>query len=108
MSFVGSVVTLYALISFAFGDTIVKVNNASTDRFQYKLQLFRNRSYSVKTANQYFKNIDTLPYAITVIPDQYPLISIDEKQSVMLMFYILVKAAKFFPLNNSKYCVHTI
>ena len=66
-------------LSFGFGDTNIQIKNASTDRFQYKLQLFRNRSYIVKTANQYFKNNDTLPYAITIIPDQFPIINIEEK-----------------------------
>jgi len=64
---------------FAFGDTNIAINNASTDRFQYRLPLFRNRTYIVKTANKYFKSADTIPYTITIIPDQYPTINVEEK-----------------------------
>lgn len=66
-------------LSFSFGDSSLNILKQSADKFQYKLPLLRNRSYSIKTSNKYFKNSDTLPYSITVIPDQYPTINIEEK-----------------------------
>jgi len=63
-----------------FNDTSFSVAPASENNFIYSTRLFRDKSYSVSTANQYLKSKDSITYSINVIPDAYPQITVAEKK----------------------------
>lgn len=63
-----------------FNDTAFAVKPSAENSFSYSNRFFRDKNYSVTTANQYLKNKDSVTYSINVIPDAYPQISVDEKK----------------------------
>jgi len=63
-----------------FSDTAFAVKPSAENKFTYSNVFLKDKTYSVATANQYFKNKDSVTYTINVIPDAYPQISVDEKQ----------------------------
>ena len=63
-----------------FNDTSFAVNPAAENAFNYSARLFRDKTYSVTTSNQFLKSKDSVTYTINVIPDAYPQISVDEKR----------------------------
>lgn len=63
-----------------FNDTSFSVAPTAENNFIYSTRLFRDKSYSVTTANQFLKSKDSVTYAINVIPDAYPQITVAEKK----------------------------
>ena len=63
-----------------FNDTSFAVQPSSENSFNYSARLFKDKIYSVTTANQFLKNKDSVTYTISVTPDAYPQITVDEKK----------------------------
>lgn len=63
-----------------FNDTSFAVSPVSENSFNYSTRLFKDKVYSVSTANQFLKNKDSVTYIINVIPDAYPQINVEEKK----------------------------
>ena len=63
-----------------FNDTSFSVSPTAENAFNYSARLFRDKTYSVTTSNQFLKSKDSVTYTINVIPDAYPQISVDEKK----------------------------
>lgn len=63
-----------------FNDTSFAVSPVSANSFNYSTRLFKDKIYSVSTANQFLKNKDSVTYIINVIPDAYPQINVEEKK----------------------------
>ena len=63
-----------------FNDTSFTVPVASENVFNYSVRLFRDKTYSVSTSNQFLKSKDSVTYTINVIPDAYPQINVEEKK----------------------------
>ncbi|MDO9186740.1 MAG: DUF4175 domain-containing protein [Bacteroidia bacterium] len=63
-----------------FNDTSFAVSPVSENSFNYSTRLFKDKIYSVSTANQFLKNKDSVTYIINVIPDAYPQINVEEKK----------------------------
>ncbi len=63
-----------------FNDTSFAVPVASENVFNYSVRLFRDKTYSVSTSNQFLKSKDSVTYTINVIPDAYPQINVEEKK----------------------------
>ncbi len=66
-----------------FNDTSFAVSPTSENAFDYSSRFFRDKTYSVTTANQFLKSKDSVTYNINVIPDAYPQIVVDEKKDTM-------------------------
>jgi hypothetical protein len=66
------------MLSMRFPDENVDLPMAGSNTFQYERILRQSISYSVSAMNEHVAGPDTLSYAITVIPDQYPVILIEE------------------------------
>ena len=66
-----------------FNDTSFAVSTASENAFNYSAKLFRDKTYSVTTANQFLKSKDSVTYTINVIPDAYPQINVAEKKDTL-------------------------
>lgn len=63
-----------------FNDTSFSVSPTAENNFVYSTRMFRDKSYSVTTANQFLKSKDSVTYSINVIPDAYPQINVVEKK----------------------------
>jgi len=66
-----------------FNDTSFAVSPTSENAFNYSSRFFRDKTYSITTANQFLKSKDSVTYNINVIPDAYPQIVVDEKKDTM-------------------------
>ncbi|MGQ0828164.1 MAG: DUF4175 family protein [Bacteroidota bacterium] len=67
-------------IQLNFNDTSFTVSPATENAFNYSGRFFRDKTYSVTTANQFLKSKDSVTYTINVIPDAYPQINVAEKK----------------------------
>lgn len=72
-----------------FNDTSFVVPPSAQNSFNYSNRLYKNKTYSVKTANHFLKSTDSVSYVINVIPDTYPVIDVEEKKDS-------VSAKRFF------------
>jgi hypothetical protein len=63
-----------------FNDTSFAVTPTSQNSFSYAHRLYKDKTYSVKTANHFLKSTDSVAYVINVIPDTYPSIDVQEKK----------------------------
>ena len=68
------------LVRINFNDTSFALSPASENSFNYSMRLFKDKMYSVTTANRFLKNKDSVTYTINVIPDVYPQIKVEEKK----------------------------
>lgn len=68
------------LLRLNFNDTAFPVSASAENIFSYSSRVFRDKTYSVTTANQFLKSKDSVTYSINVIPDAYPQINVDEKK----------------------------
>jgi len=78
------------LILVRFDNETKYLNKKESNTFEYSAAFSRNTFYSMKTGNSYKRQQDSLSYTITVIPDGYPMITVDQqKDSVLLsrMFF---------------------
>jgi hypothetical protein len=66
-------------LNFQIASNQIPLSRISESEFQYKTTLVKNFNYTVKSSNKYYSNSDTIPYATTVIPDQFPQIFMEEK-----------------------------
>ncbi len=67
-------------IRLNFNDTSFAISPSSENAFNYSSRYFRDKTYSITTANQYLKSKDSVTYNINVIPDAYPQIVVEEKK----------------------------
>jgi hypothetical protein len=65
-------------IRITFRDTIVSLSPEKSNLFSYRERFFRSAAYSINTSNQYLRNPDSLAFTISVIPDTYPTITVEE------------------------------
>jgi hypothetical protein len=63
-----------------FNDTSFAVTPSSENAYNYSTRLYRDKTYSVSTSNQFLKSKDSVSYTINVIPDAYPQINVEEKK----------------------------
>ncbi len=68
------------LLRLNFNDTSFAGSPSTENAFNYSMRLFRDKTYSVTTSNQFLKSKDSVTYNINVIPDAYPQISVDEQK----------------------------
>ncbi len=65
-------------ISVRFVDNTIVLDNESSNVFSCSKKFFNSQSYSISSENDFIINPDSLIYSISVIPDNYPSILIDE------------------------------
>lgn len=64
-----------------FADSLIDISKSSNDEFLFAKQIMQSQSYSIKTSNHFLKQInDSINYTLNVIPDQYPIIDVSNKQ----------------------------
>ncbi|NQT76567.1 MAG: hypothetical protein HQ565_02560 [Bacteroidetes bacterium] len=65
-------------LSFVFPEKNIILEMQGSNAFLHHEKLLKSISYSISTSNEYLSNPDTLSYAITVIPDTYPIAIFEE------------------------------
>jgi hypothetical protein len=63
-----------------FIDSTFKLNQVGDDRFAFTKKVLESERYSLHTANQFLKGKDSIDYTISVVPDLYPAISVEERK----------------------------
>lgn len=65
-------------VNMRFNDSTYDLTENKVDVFTYDQKFFKSQPYSVTTKNKFLKNNDSLQFAISVIPDVFPTINIEE------------------------------
>jgi hypothetical protein len=65
-------------IYLRWGDRLQELDNESGNTFIYEDRALKSNAYAVVSANEYIRNTDSLTYSVSVIPDNYPTITIDQ------------------------------
>lgn len=88
-------------IEFSLGAEKTMLTNAN-NRFNFSKRIFRNTSYYVKPLNNQFKEADSLAFTISVIPDAFPTISVEEKKDSVRtrLIYFVGDASDDYGLNR--------
>ncbi len=63
-----------------FIDSTYKLGQVGEDRFEFTKKVLESERYSLHTSNQFLKGKDSIDYTISVVPDLYPAISVEEKK----------------------------
>jgi hypothetical protein len=71
-------------ISLRFDNEIKTLNKKGSNAFDYSSGLFKSMFYSMKAGNTFKRQQDSLSYTITVIPDSYPMITVDQQKDSVL------------------------
>jgi hypothetical protein len=63
---------------------IKNLDKQQSNAFEYNAAFSRSTFYSMKAVNSYKRQQDSLSYTITVIPDAYPMITVDRQKDSVL------------------------
>lgn len=61
-------------------DTLLSLLPVSENAYSFFHRFLHNSTYTVTTQNQYMNSRDSIRYAISVIPDLFPSVEVEEKQ----------------------------
>lgn len=67
-------------LDIAFGDTLLPMQRFGEDDFKFTRTFKSNTGYAVRPANKYMNSKDSMAYTISVIPDAYPTILVEEQR----------------------------
>ena len=62
-----------------FNDTSFALTSSLTNSYSFKRQFFQSENYLLSTSSEEIERADSLSYSVTVIPDEYPGITIEEQ-----------------------------
>lgn len=71
------------VLQMSFGDSLVRPTRRSDDLFVYRKRFLDNDAYTVSTSNKYLKNKDSVQYTVAVVPDQFPVIEVEQHEDSM-------------------------
>jgi hypothetical protein len=66
-------------IRMSFHDTSIVLKPSGDNTFTFTKRFLKNDSYGVTTGNHFMNSKDSIKYAVSVIPDLYPSISIEQQ-----------------------------
>jgi hypothetical protein len=67
-------------LQLAFEDTVVSPQQSNENVFAFTKRFMKNDSYTVHAANHFMQSNDSVRYAVSVIPDLYPSITVEQQQ----------------------------
>ncbi|TAH40125.1 MAG: DUF4175 domain-containing protein [Bacteroidetes bacterium] len=67
-------------VKIIFQDSSINLNRSGENTFTFSKKFFRNDAYIVSTANKFLSNKDSIRFGISVIPDVYPSISVEQQR----------------------------
>jgi hypothetical protein len=68
------------LLVMRFGDTTLAAGENQRNNYSISRRFFKNNHYYVKTSNSLISGKDSILYNITVIPDAFPAIKVEERK----------------------------
>jgi hypothetical protein len=71
-------------IRVRFDNETKYLNKQESNAFEYTAAFSKSTFYSMKADNSYKRQQDSLSYTITVIPDAYPMITVEQKKDSIL------------------------
>src|SRR5246127_3428736 len=66
-------------ISLRFSDSLLELKPSAENKFSFTKRFMQNAAYSINTNNRFVQKADSVNYSISVIPDAYPVIEMQEK-----------------------------
>ena len=63
-----------------FADSTFVLHNAEENRYSLQRRLLGSTAYAISTGNKFLQSKDSVAYTINVIPDQYPVIQVEEQK----------------------------
>ncbi len=69
---------------FRLGNITNELDNNSSNAFSFNKRFLKSSLYSVIPVNEYMQSRDSLVYSVSVIPDAYPFIQVDQVQDSVL------------------------
>jgi hypothetical protein len=70
-------------VRISFSDSSYTLSPEDVQAYAFAMRFFKNKSYSVATQNEFVQSRDSILYSISVIPDNYPQINVDERADSM-------------------------
>ncbi len=67
------------VIRIVFRDTVLQLSPTGENNFSFSKRFYKNDSYTVTTGNHFLNSRDSMRYAISVVPDVYPTITIEQQ-----------------------------
>lgn len=67
-------------LNLVFQDSLIKLTPSGNNTFSFNHRFLKNDSYVITTANHFMNSKDSIHYTISVIPDIYPSISIEQSK----------------------------
>lgn len=76
---------------FEHPDTSLKAaDKRSGDNFEHTRQALRSETYQVSLQNAFAQNKEAIEYHLSVIPDEYPVLNMQQYQDTVLFDYLLL------------------
>lgn len=67
-------------LNIRFSDSTYVLRDVEENRYTIRRRLMKNGNYAISTGNRFLKSKDSVAYTINVIPDQYPVIEVEEQR----------------------------
>jgi len=68
------------LLRLSFSDTTLALHESAKDAYSFSSRIMSDKHYAITTANEFIRSKDSVLYSINVIPDQYPVIDVEDKK----------------------------
>lgn len=65
-------------LQLALQDSAIELRPLEENKYQFSKMFLQNTSYYITTSNEFLKNNDSIAYSISVIPDLYPSVKVEE------------------------------
>ncbi|MBM3436002.1 MAG: DUF4175 domain-containing protein, partial [Bacteroidetes bacterium] len=65
-------------LTLRFKENTIILDREVSNSFEYNSIFFESQNYMILSSNAFLKNQDSLFYSINIIPDQFPVISVEE------------------------------
>ncbi len=67
-------------LQFALGDSAIHLSPIEENKYQFSKLFLQNSAYYITSSNEFLKNNDSIAYTVSVIPDLYPTIKVEEQK----------------------------
>ena len=66
-------------LQLAFQDSVINAENSGRGQYAFSSVFKKDNRYRIRTSNQFLQGKDQVEYAVSVIPDEYPNVTVEEK-----------------------------
>lgn len=89
-------------IRFILGDSAYTLKQSDDDEFTFSKAFMQSTQYMLKVSNNSIKDADSVSYSLNVVPDLYPVLTVNEKRdsAVQKYFYYIGEASDDYGLRR--------